>query len=74
VSGRNDGYLFIDLREYTENYIEDKKIKDPRFIILNAVTCAKLLLLDPKVCMPENLQKLGIFSYYSRDNAKVQTN
>ena len=56
---KNDGYLFIELREFTENYFEEKnKTKDPRFIILNAITSAKLLLLDPKTCNPKDLQKI----------------
>lgn len=56
---KNDGYLFIELREFTENYFEEKnKVKDPRFIILNAITSAKLLLLDPKTCNQKDLQKI----------------
>ena len=60
MSGKIDGYLFIDLKEYNYELNVDKiKEKDPRSIVLNPIICAKLLLIDPKSYNEKELQKIS---------------
>jgi hypothetical protein len=55
--------LFIELHEQQESPTtqqEEGKAKDQRFILLNPISSAKLLLLDPKLCNPNDLQTIEI--------------
>jgi hypothetical protein len=54
---KNEGYVFVELREFSENFDRNSKEKDPRFILLKGITLAKFLLITPK-CGIENSNKL----------------
>jgi len=62
ADNKNDGYLFVELKEYSEDDYEKKKIegeeKDQRFIVLKGISCGKFRLLDPKMCNPNDLQRI----------------